>query len=86
MASLVDVFIVCYLISDYPFSQDILLIIGSVLFFGEQVTPMQVFGESKQVLRLSDFPSFFFLCAVAYRYPVLPSVLPVKAVVMSAAG
>ena len=29
----------------YPFSQDILLITGAVLFFGEQVTLMQVFGE-----------------------------------------
>ena len=26
-------------------SQDILLIVGSVLLFGEQVTPMQVFGK-----------------------------------------
>ena len=59
------------LISD-PFSQDILLITGSVLFFGEQVTPMQVFGEFFGFLSLlsfwlescrfflSDFSSLFF--------------------------
>ena len=50
-----------HLISDYPFSQDILLITGSVLFFGEQVTPMQVFGEFNWVLRFLPSSAPFFL-------------------------
>jgi hypothetical protein len=40
-------------------SQDILLITGSVLIFGSQVTPLQIFGASPFLSR----PSFFMLYA-----------------------
>ena len=50
------------------FSQDILLITGSVLFFGEQVTPMQVFGEFNRVLWFSLASLFGWKAADSF-YP-----------------
>lgn len=50
------------------FSQDILLITGSVLFFGEQVTPMQVFGEFNRVLWFSLSSLFGWKAADSF-YP-----------------
>jgi hypothetical protein len=75
-------------------SQDILLIVGSVLLFGEQVTPMQVFGKFNYVLRfrLSSLESFGFflifrLFFVASLLEILHTLalLSTEAVVMSAA-
>ena len=44
---------------DWGILQDILLITGSVLIFGSQVTPLQIFGASTFLSQ----PSFFMLYA-----------------------
>jgi hypothetical protein len=44
-----------------PFFQDILLITGSVLIFGSQITPLQVFGSLRRYpLKMLYLKGFFF--------------------------